>query len=133
MADDCRKAREIAAWKELMSAEWNNIRVISATSPDASYVLSPTDLFRSEVRLDLGRIKPEDVGVELIFTTADAKGKLHIQEVCNLDYVGTEDNIAIFKAAMMPERTGMYQVGTRVFPKNAALPHRQDFPLVKWL
>ena len=133
VADDCRKAREIAAWKELMSAEWNNIRVISATSPDASYVLSPTDLFRSEVRLDLGRIKPEDVGVELIFTTADAKGKLHIQEVCNLDYVGTEDNIAIFKAAMMPERTGMYQVGTRVFPKNAALPHRQDFPLVKWL
>ena len=133
VADNCRKACEIAAWKELMSAEWNNIRVISATSPDASYVLSPTDLFRSEVRLDLGRIKPEDVGVELIFTTADSKGKLHIQEVCNLDYVGTEDNIAIFKAAMMPERTGMYQVGTRVFPKNAALPHRQDFPLVKWL
>jgi phosphorylase/glycogen(starch) synthase len=44
-----------------------------------------------------------------------------------------EGSLATFEAEVLPEHTGMYQVGKRVFPKNPCLPHRQDFPLVKWL
>jgi hypothetical protein len=28
---------------------------------------------------------------------------------------------------------GVYEYGFRIFPKNADLPHRQDFGLVKWI
>ena len=34
---------------------------------------------------------------------------------------------------VVPEKTGAYQVGARVFAKNALLPHRQSFECVKWL
>jgi phosphorylase/glycogen(starch) synthase len=44
-----------------------------------------------------------------------------------------ENGVATYKVELVPERTGMYQVGTRIFPKHPDLPHRQDFPLVKWL
>ena len=83
--------------------------------------------------IDLGRLKPEDIGVEMLFTSIDAKGVPHIQEVFNYDMVSYENGVATFRTAVLPERTGMYEVGTRIYPKNAELPHRQDFPIVKWL
>ena len=132
-ADDNKVAREISAWKTLVRAEWNSIRVISATNPDPTYELSPSDPFKCEVSLDLGRLKPEDVGVEILFTSSDAKGALHIQEVIELEMCSYENGVATYKSAFLPQRTGMYQVGTRVFPKNPLLPHRQDLPFVKWL
>jgi len=132
-ADNCRLVRELVQWKDRFISEWGNIRIVSFTCPDASYVLSQKNELCSEVRLDLGRIKPEDVGVEMLFTFSDKKGKLHIQERIELALVSSEEGVATFRATVLPERTGMYEVGTRIFPKNPLLPHRQDFPLVKWL
>ena len=96
-------------------------------------MLSQNDMLKSEVVLDLGRLKPEDIGVEIVFTTADAKGEQHIQEVEELQLKSFENGIATYATEVLPEHTGMYQVGKRIFPKNPRLPHRQDFPLVKWL
>ena len=133
VADGGKVAKEIAAWKKFVSEEWNNMRIVSYTQPNASYTLSDKNKLESEVVIDLGRLKPEDIGVEMLLTTTDAKGQLHIQEVFNYELVSYENGVATFKTSVLPERTGMYEVGTRVYPKNAELPHRQDFPIVKWL
>ena len=132
-ADGGKVAKEIAAWKKFVGEEWNNMRIVSYTQPNASYTLSDKNKLESEVVIDLGRLKPEDIGVEMLLTTTDAKGQLHIQEVFNYELVSYENGVATFKTSVLPERTGMYEVGTRVYPKNAELPHRQDFPIVKWL
>lgn len=133
VADGGKVAKEIAAWKKFVGEEWNNMRIVSYTQPNASYTLSDKNKLESEVVIDLGRLKPEDIGVEMLLTTTDAKGQLHIQEVFNYELVSYENGVATFKTSVLPERTGMYEVGTRVYPKNAELPHRQDFPIVKWL
>ncbi len=133
VANKAKVAREIAAWKQMMLVEWGNIKVVSCTQPDASYVLSQKSMLKSEVVLDLGHLRPEDIGVEILFTSQDAKGELHIQEVEELEMVKYENGVATYTAEVLPEHTGMYQVGKRIFPKNPLLPHRQDFPLVKWL
>ena len=132
-ANDAAVAREIADWKQFMENEWNNMRIVSYTQPSASYVLSQQNLLTGEVVIDMGRIKPEFIGVEMLFTSTDAKGKHHIQEVAPFELVSFENGIATFRVTVLPERTGMYQVGTRIYPKNDLLPHRQDFPMVKWL
>ena len=132
-ADGGKVAKEIAAWKKFVGEEWNNMRIVSYTQPNASYTLSDKNKLESEVVIDLGRLKPEDIGVEMLLTSTDAKGQLHIQEVFNYELVSYENGVATFKTSILPERTGMYEVGTRVYPKNAELPHRQDFPIVKWL
>ena len=36
-------------------------------------------------------------------------------------------------ASINPDRSGLYQVAGRIYAKNAKLPHRQDFELVRWL
>ena len=132
-ANGGKVAKDIASWKKFVSEEWNNMRIISYSQPSPSYVLSDKNKLNSEVVIDLGRLKPEDIGVEMIFTTSDAKGEQHIQEVFNYDLVSCANNVATFRTLVLPERTGMYSVGTRIYPKHPELPHRQDFPIVKWL
>ena len=132
-ADDFKMAREIAAWKKRISRQWQNLEVVSHTQPEASYTLSGGALMQSQVVLNLGDILPEEIGVEMLFVTSDRKGRLHIQEKCEFELAEYSDGVATFKAAILPERTGMYQVATRIYPKNALLPHRQDFALVRWL
>ncbi|MBO4757980.1 MAG: alpha-glucan family phosphorylase, partial [Bacteroidales bacterium] len=133
LADDFEVAREIAAWKKRMGRQWQNLEVVSNTLPEASYTLEDGNFMKSEVVLNLGDILPEEIGVEMLFVTSDRKGRLHIQEKCEFSLVEYNDGVAKFQASILPERTGMYQVATRIYPKNALLPHRQDFPLVKWL
>ena len=133
IADNFKVAREIAAWKKHITRQWQNLEVVSYTQPEASYILSSKNPLKSEVVLNLGDILPEEIGVEMLFVTSDRKGKLHIQEKCEFTLAEFNDGVAKFQASILPERTGMYQVATRIYPKNDLLPHRQDFALVKWL
>ena len=86
-----------------------------------------------EVVLNLADLSPEDIGVEILFATTDHKQKLHIQETNELKCVDFNDGVATYRAEFIPDKTGMYQVATRMYAKNPLLPHRQDFELVKWL
>lgn len=133
IADDYGMARRIAAWKKHVRREWDNVSVVSMTNPDTSYDLSMNNEFKSEVVLNIGDLQPEDIGVEMIFAEADRTGRLHIGEVSEYRPVEFNDGVCRYQVSLIPERTGMYQVATRVFAKNPLLPHRQDFECVRWL
>ncbi len=133
-ADNFAKAKEIAAWKNRVMAAWPGIKAISYTPLAASYVLSNKTKLESSLELDLGGLSPEDVGVELVLAVSDKKGVLHVKET--FEYAHGEPSAAgtvTYTASVLPDKTGMYQAGVRIYPRNAALPSRQDFPLVKWL
>ena len=133
VADDYKMARVISAWKKKARREWQNVEVISQTQPDPSYSLTESNALTSEVVLNLGDLSPQDIGVEMLFATTDVKHQLHIQEKCDYEVVEFDDGVAKYRASILPDRTGMYQVAVRMFAKNPLLPHRQDFELVKWL
>ena len=133
ISDDYRLARQIALWKNRVRRAWKSIEVVSRTNPDASYVLSPKNDLDVEVVLNLGDLTPDDIGLEMLFATSDRKRQLHIQDKCEFKLVEFNDGIAKYQASILPERSGMYQVATRMYAKHPLLPHRQDFGLVKWL
>lgn len=134
VADDYSIAHEIAAWKKHMRREWQNVGVISMVKPDSTYNnIALGKEFNAEVVLNIGDLQPEEVGVEMLFATADTKGKLHIQEKFEFTPVENNDGVATYRAAILPETTGLYQVAARIYAKNALMPHRQDFELVRWL
>ena len=89
--------------------------------------------FKAEVVLNISDLHPDDIGVEMLFATTDNKGKLHIQEKYEFSPVECHEDTARYQASVMPERAGLYQVAVRIYAKNALLPHRQDFELVRWL
>lgn len=130
-ADNCKMARDIAAWKELVRAEWPYIEVISVEKPDGSTVFQ--DESRSEVVLKINKLQPEDVGVEVLFAVTDAKNKMHIQQAIEYKCVEFKDYVARYVADIKPDHAGMYQVAVRMYPKNKSLLSRQDCDLVRWL
>ncbi len=133
VGDDYAIARKISAWKSRMRRYWNDIEVISQKLPEASYSLDHGSDLNVEVVLNLGNIKPEEIGVEVLVATTDRKRQLHIQEVFQSNVVEYKDGIATYRASVEPQRAGMYQFAVRMYAMNELLPHRQDFELVKWL
>lgn len=134
VGNDYALAREIAQWKKHMRREWQNVGVISMTKPDSTYNdIALGKEFSAEVVLSIGDLLPEEIGVEILFATADNKGRLHIQERFEFAPVENNDGVAVYRASVMPETTGLYQVAARIYAKNSLLPHRQDFELVRWL
>ncbi|MBR5063914.1 MAG: hypothetical protein IKX05_04275, partial [Bacteroidales bacterium] len=89
--------------------------------------------FYAAMELQLGSLTPEEVGLEVVFAQTDAHGKLHIVDVQECQVASFKDGVAKYEANVLPEKTGAYQVGARVFAKNPLLPHRQSFECVKWL
>ena len=134
VANDFAEAREIAAWKKKLRREWHNVEVVSAQIPDGnSDNVIIGDNFPAEVVLNIGDLNPEEIGVEILFATTDNKGRLHIQERYEFTPVEAADGTAKYCAAINPDRSGLYQVAGRIYAKNAKMPHRQDFELVRWL
>ena len=132
-ADDYAKARELAAWKNRVRREWENVRLLSRTEPEASYDITLATPFHASMELQMGSLTPEDVGLEVVFAQTDVHGKLHIMEVQEFQVVSFQDGVAKYEVNVLPEKTGAYQVGARLFAKHPLLPHRQSFECVKWL
>lgn len=134
VADDYKVAREIATWKKHMRREWQNVGVVSMDKPDSTYNdMALGKEFKAEIVLNIGDLQPEEVGVEMLFATTDKDHKIHIKERFEFSPVECVDGIAKYQATILPEVTGLYQVAARMYAKNALLPHRQDFELVRWL
>ena len=134
VADDYATARELAAWKKRLRHEWKNVEVVSVVAPNSAIDnVTLGNEFNAEVVLNIGDLKAEEIGVEVLFATVDAKGKYHIQERYDFTPVECADGVAKYTAAINPDRSGLYQVAGRIYAKNSLLPHRQDFELVRWL
>ena len=134
LANDYAVARQIADWKRHLRREWQNVNLVSIVKPDSSNTdVSLGMEFKSEVVLNIGDLKPEEIGVELLFATSDSKGKLHISSIAEFKPVEVNDGVATYQAEITPESAGLYQVAARIYAKNELLPHRQDFELVRWL
>ena len=133
VADDYKMAREIVLWKSKLVREWQNIEVVSISQPQSYYSVSGENALVSTIVLNIGNLQPEDVGLEIIFAVRDKKDKLHIRNKTEYKVVDAKDGVVTYQASIVPDRTGMYELATRMFPNNPVLPHRQDFGLVRWL
>ncbi len=131
--DDFRMARDIAAWKTHVRREWNNVQLVSRSTPQTSYDITQANQYHVEVAVRLGDLTPDDVAVEVVFAQQDKRGERHIAHVQEFEVVEFKDGVAKYEVNVLPEKTGAYEVCCRVFAKNALLPHRQDFECVKWL
>ena len=132
-ADDFKTARAVAAWKTHVRREWNNVQLVSRSTPQTSYDLTLANQFHAELVLKLGDLTPDDIGVEVVFAQVDKHGKRHIAHVQEFKVEEFKDGQAKYTVDVLPEKTGAYEVCSRVFAKNALMPHRQDFECVKWL
>lgn len=134
LAGDFALARELASWKEHLTREWDNIKVLSYSfeKPEGNVYRSGKK-YTAEVVLDVNNIPPESVGVEYVITRMQVSGEFEFVARGEFRPVSVKNSKCYYKAELTPEKAGSFFYGIRIYPKHAALPHRQDFPLLRWI
>lgn len=132
-ADNFAKAKEIAAWKERVAEAWDSISVVSSTLSEglgASNIESGKTYTCTYVIDEKGL--DDAIGLEVVTLSRDADGKDHVYSVEPLQMVRREGNLHTFTGQYSVSNAGNYRICLRMFPKNVALPYRQDFCYVRW-
>ncbi|MCQ2196091.1 MAG: alpha-glucan family phosphorylase [Bacteroidaceae bacterium] len=131
--DNCKLAKEIAAWKESVAERWDAINVVSASKPEEvmSGTVAAGQKYTIRVVVDEAGLQ-DALGMELVTLNTDKEGVDHIYSVEEFKVVGNEGNLYTFELEHTLNNAGSFKVAYRLFPKNENLPHRQDFCYVKW-
>jgi alpha-glucan phosphorylase-like protein len=127
-------ATAMALWKQKVKNAWDNIQVQNIKAPDPT--VRPLDFgenFVAEITLQTPGLESGEIGIELLFGR-----KLHdkIDEIVfveKMNIVGSGDGWIQYHINVPVYRAGVYDYTFRIFPVHPNLPHRQDFPMVKWL
>ncbi|MEI6049398.1 MAG: alpha-glucan family phosphorylase [Bacteroidota bacterium] len=130
----CEKAKELAAWKQTMKDEWDNIEVINYSFERAGEnVYHSGRDYVAEIALDVKKIPKENVGVEFIITHMSKQGEHEFVASEEFKLVSFKSSKCLYKANLVPEKAGSFFYGIRIYPKHKDLPHKQDFYLLRWI
>jgi hypothetical protein len=127
--------KELALWKHKILENWKNIKVLEYDFPDVTreeFVVGNT--YTGRVVLDLGSLSAEEIGVEMVHTIS---GNGHEAQIFRgrqeFECTRVEGSQAEYTFVQNVNETGVFDVGFRIYPKHEHLPHRMDFPLVRWI
>lgn len=130
-ANDFAKAREIVAWKEEVASKWDSIQVVSCNFDEVHAGASRTgDKIDLRVVLDTKGLG-DSIGVELVYYKEE-HGESKYDGRADLKIVNRDGNIFTYELSSSLKEAGIYKYALRMYPKNAELPHRQDFAYVRW-
>ncbi len=130
-ANDFAKAREIVAWKEEVASKWDSIQVVSSNFDEVHQGASRTgDKIDIRVVLDTKGLG-DAIGVELVFYKEE-NGESKFVGRSDLKIVNRDGNLFTYELKSQLKEAGIYKYALRMYPKNADLPHRQDFAYVRW-
>ena len=130
-ADNNKLAKEIAQWKETVAERWDAINVVSS-SWDIPATGAMTGV-EYKVKFVVNEQGLDDaIGLEIVSVHTDENGEERIFSVRPLEVVGKEGNNYTFEGKIEVSNAGNFKTAVRMYPKNANLPHRQDFCYVKW-
>ena len=132
-ANGYEKAKEIAAWKELVVSKWDQIQVVSADKCDdlVNGTIESGRDYTIHIVVDEKGLD-DAIGIELVTLHTDKEGVDHVYSVEPLEVIKREGDLYTFEVVHSINNAGSFKVAYRMFPKNKDLPHRQDFCYVKW-
>jgi glycogen phosphorylase/synthase len=131
--NDYELAIKIADWKNSIKRSWNNLKIVSAKFPD--YEKNPMSLnesFTGEIELDLSDLSADNIGVEIIITSAIENGSTQIYEKYKAELVSVKNRIAKYVTKGTPKKPGFYNYAIRIYASNKLLPYQHDCGLVMW-
>ena len=78
-------------------------------------------------------ISSKEIGIEILFGKKDMDVIKEILFIEKMKPVKEEKGTVTYYCCIPPIKAGVYDYAFRVYPRNPMLPHRMDFPLVKWV
>ncbi len=132
--DDFKAIKTLVEWKRNFAEAWKTFELVHIDYPNSNTnAMSLGDDFSAKVWLRLGGCNPDNVGIEIVFGEKENQEVQSVTDVQELSFVKEKDGVAEYEIQLPISRAGVFNFAFRVFPKHDLLPHRQDFPLIKWI
>ena len=130
-ANDFAEAREIVAWKENVASKWDCVDILSCNFDEVHSGASRAgDEFDIRCLIDTKGLG-DAIGVELVYYKEE-NGVDKYEGRKDLEVVNRDGNILTYELKTKLKEAGIYRYALRMYPKNAALPHRMDFAYTRW-
>ncbi|MDO5395911.1 MAG: alpha-glucan family phosphorylase [Bacteroidales bacterium] len=130
-ADNFKLAHEIVAWKEKVISLWNGIKVFDIKQHGELTSSVTGNPFKVEIIVDTNGLG-EDLGIEMV-TYRIEDGEEKFEGTRNFKVIKTEGDVLTYELTSKVKDAGVFRYGFRMYPKNPALPHRQDFAITRWI
>ena len=131
VVDNYKKAKEIAAWKQMVVDKWDEIEIKEINLPeDLLYKSCAGETYDISVTIDRKGL-PDCLGVELVVSQV-IDGQQQPYVVTEMNQVKTDGDLVTYALSYDVNVGGIFKYAFRLFPKNPDLPHRQDFSYVRW-
>lgn len=132
---DYKQPKEIAHWKNKILTHWKNIKVIEYDFPDVTreeFIVGKT--YSGRVVLELDGLSADEIGVEMVMTNSTPDYQ-EPKLLGTKDFKCTKNEAPLteYTFSYKVDATGVFDVGFRIYPKHELIPHRMDFPLVRWI
>jgi phosphorylase/glycogen(starch) synthase len=126
---------ELARWKHRLLTHWKNIRVVEYDMPDVTkeeFIVGKS--YTGRIVLDLNGLSSHEIGVEMVHNkSASGDEESYFRGTEQFKCTKTEGSLAEYTFVQEVDETGVFDVGFRIYPKHEMIPHRMDFPLVRWI
>ena len=130
--DDMRAAKQLAEWKQRLSANWQDVKILDITAPNESERKVGEQLSIS-ASLETGKLKPEDLCVEVYYGQLDTNGMIEKGNSMRMEIKNQDETGAyVFQANIPCESTGKHGFSIRVLPHHPELPNPHEMGLIKW-
>jgi phosphorylase/glycogen(starch) synthase len=132
---DYEAPKELARWKHRILEHWKNIKVMEYDFQDVTREeFKVGETYTGKVVLDLGILNAKEIGIEMVHMRS-AMGHDSTEFLGTQKFACTrmEGSLAEYTFVQEVVETGVFDIGFRIFPVNRYIPHRMDFPLVRWI
>ena len=132
LADNLAGAKALANWKDHMRTHWPKLRVLEVQAPsDGDYPVGAEIPVRAT--LFLGKIRPEDVDVQIYGGRLDAKRQIVEPRIVSMECQGSdEDGRWTFVGSIRCTEAGRHGFVLRVLPRHDDLANPHDARLIHW-
>jgi starch phosphorylase len=144
-ADNMSRAKALAAWKTNIQTAWANLVIkdvqvelgngegageLDASNPQ----LKVGSKLKVSALVKLGKLKPDDVSVELYHGPLDARGNIIDGSVIKMEHKGSagQDNEHWFSGLTPCHASGRRGVAVRVVPRHPDVTNPHELGLILW-
>lgn len=130
-ANDYALAKDIVAWKEKVAAAWDGIKVLDIKQQGETANGITGDKYHVEITLDTNGIGSDLAIEQVVYNMQD--GANNLVERIPFKIVKQDGNAVTYELESRIKDPGVLRYGFRIYPRNAELPHRQDFAFTRWI
>jgi glycogen phosphorylase len=132
LADDSAKAKDLAAWKHQLQDRWRGLQIESIDAIETPKIQVGDDM-RVRAKVNLGKLNPDEVAVQIFHGPLDARGGITEGEIIPMTLSERSNNgSCLFSGAIRYFKSGRHGFTVRVLPHHDELASPFETGLITW-